>query len=158
MSADLSTNTQTHESSMRTAKTTPLLFVPRHIRGREIRRQIHGAGAIGEFNAALAVWITKIVGTMYCAYVFTLIAFVALPAALLQGSPTVLVNWLSSNFLQLVLLPIILVGQNVISRAQDARAEADHETLTALHELAKLQIDILEGQNEILELLKRKAA
>ena len=95
---------------------------------------------------------------MYCAYAFAVIAFVALPAALQQGSPTVLVNWLSSNFLQLVLLPIILVGQNVISRAQDARAEADHETLTALHELSKLQIDILKGQNEILELLKRKAS
>lgn len=94
---------------------------------------------------------------MYCAYVFTLIELVALPAALQQGSPTALVNWLSSNFLQLVLQPIILVGQNVISRAQDARAEADHETLTALHELSKLQIDILRGQNEIIELLKQKA-
>ncbi|HEV8670556.1 MAG TPA: hypothetical protein VGS01_07450 [Candidatus Limnocylindria bacterium] len=157
MSADTSANTQTHETSMHTAKTTPLLFVPRHIRGRDIRQQVHGTSAIGGFNAAVAVFITKVVGTMYCAYVFTLIAFVALPAALQQGSPTVLVNWLSSNFLQLVLLPIILVGQNVISRAQDARADADHETLTALHELAKLQIDILEGQNKILELLKQKA-
>jgi hypothetical protein len=46
----------------------------------------------------------------------------------------------------------------VISKAQDARAEADHETLTALHELSKLQIDILHGQNEILDLLKQKVA
>ncbi|TME76878.1 MAG: hypothetical protein E6I19_00560 [Chloroflexi bacterium] len=113
---------------------------------------------MGGFNAAVAVLVTKVVGTMYCAYAFTLIALVALPAALAQGSPTVLVNWLSSNFLQLVLLPIILVGQSVISKAQDARAEADHETLTALHELSKLQIDILHGQNEILDLLKQKAA
>jgi hypothetical protein len=146
-----------HERAMDTARKTPLLFIPRHIGRPEIRRDVHGAGAMGGFNAAVAVWITKVVGTMYCAYLFALIAFVALPAALQQGSPTVLVNWLSSNFLQLVLLPIILVGQNVISRAQDARAEADHETLTALHELAKLQIDILEGQNKILELLKQKA-
>ena len=129
MSADTSANAQTHETSMHTAKTAPLLFVPRHIRGRDIRQQVHGTSAIGAFNAAVAVLITKVVGTMYCAYVFTLIAFVALPAALQQGSPTVLVNWLSSNFLQLVLLPIILVGQNVISRAQDARADADLELL-----------------------------
>ena len=40
---------------------------------------------------------------------------------------------LSQSFLQLVLLPIIIVGQNVISASQDARAEADHETLTVLH-------------------------
>ncbi|TME93127.1 MAG: hypothetical protein E6I40_10195 [Chloroflexi bacterium] len=91
---------------------------------------------------------------MYCAYAFTLLALVALPAAIEQGSPTVIVNWLSSNFLQLVLLPIIIVGQNVISAAQDARAEADHETLTALHQMSKQQIEILEGQNKILDLLK----
>jgi hypothetical protein len=118
--------------------------------------QIHGAGAIGRFNAAVAVKVTRVVGTMYCAYVFTVIALVALPAAIEQGSPTVLVNWLSSNFLQLVLLPIIIVGQNVISAAQDARAEADHETLTALHELAKQQIQILEGQNKILDVLRER--
>jgi hypothetical protein len=113
---------------------------------------------MGRFNAAVAVRITRIVGTMYCAYVFTLVALVALPAAIQQGSATVLVNWLSSNFLQLVLLPIIIVGQNVISAAQDARAEADHETLTALHTMSRQQLAILEGQNEILELLKRKVA
>jgi len=157
MSSEDTSEDRAHEIAMNAAKTTPLLFIPRHILKRDIRRQVHGASAIGGFNAAVAVWITKLVGTMYCAYLFTLIALVALPAALQQGSATVLVNWLSSNFLQLVLLPIILVGQNVISRAQDARAEADHETLTALHELAKLQIDILRGQNEILEILRRKA-
>ena len=118
--------------------------------------QVHGAGVLGRFNAAVAVRITKIVGTMYCAYAFTLLALVALPAAIEQGSPTVIVNWLSSNFLQLVLLPIIIVGQNVISAAQDARAEADHETLTALHQMSKQQIEILEGQNKILDLLKPK--
>ena len=157
MTADRSTDRKTHERAMDEARKTPLLFIPRHIRNVEIQRQVHGTTAIGGFNAAVAVLVTKVVGTMYCAYAFTLIALVALPAALAQGSPTVLVNWLSSNFLQLVLLPIILVGQSVISKAQDARAEADHETLTALHELSKLQIDILHGQNEILDLLKRKA-
>jgi hypothetical protein len=55
-------------------------------------------------------------------------------------------------------LPIINVGQNVISAAQDARAEADHETLTALHQMSRQQIRIFEGQNEILDLLKRKVA
>src|SRR5438132_7710276 len=113
---------------------------------------------MGRLNAALAVRITRVVGTMYCAYAFTLLALIALPAAIQQGSPTVLVNWLSSNFLQLVLLPIIIVGQNVISTAQDARAEADHETLTALHTMSKQQINILEGQNEILELLRKRAS
>ena len=140
-----------------TDMTNPLVHVPRLVRIDEIRARVHGTGPMGRLNAALAVGITRIVGTMYCAYVFTLIALVALPAAIQQGSPTVIVNWLSSNFLQLVLLPIIIVGQNVISAAQDARAAADHETLTALHQMSIQQIDILEGQNQILDLLRQKA-
>jgi len=127
---------------------SPEAHVHRMVQTQHVLAKVHGAGALGRFNAAIAVRITRIVGTMYCAYVFTLIALIALPAAIQQGSPTVLVNWLSSNFLQLVLLPIIIVGQNVISTAQDARAEADHETLTALHTMSKQQINILEGQND----------
>jgi hypothetical protein len=130
---------------------------PRLVLTSHVLSTVHGASAIGRLNAEVAVRITRIVGTMYCAYAFTLIALVALPAAIEQGSPTVLVNWLSSNFLQLVLLPIIIVGQNVISAAQDARAEADHETLTALHTMSQQQLQILEGQNEILDLLRRRA-
>lgn len=156
MTVDTGTNAQGHQAAMARARTAPQLHVPRLVRNAQISTQVHGRSVIGRFNAAVAVRITKIVGTMYCAYAFTLIALVALPAAIAQGSPTVLVNWLSSNFLQLVLLPIIIVGQNVISAAQDARAEADHETLTALHQLAKQQIEILAGQNQILELIKQK--
>lgn len=158
MTVDTGTGISAHQTAMDTARKDPGRHVPRLVRGATIRTQVHGAGAVGRFNAAVAVRITRVVGTMYCAYVFTVIALVALPAAIEQGSPTVLVNWLSSNFLQLVLLPIIIVGQNVISAAQDSRAEADHETLTALHEMAKHQIEILEGQNQILDLLKSKVA
>jgi hypothetical protein len=141
-----------------TNATSPLTHVPRLVLAEQIHALVHGTSRMGRFNAAVAVRITKVVGTMYCAYVFTLVALVALPAAIQQGSVTVLVNWLSSNFLQLVLLPIIIVGQNVISAAQDARAEADHETLTALHQMSKQQLKILEGQNEILDLLRQKAS
>jgi len=135
----------------------PQAHVPRLVLSGQVHARIHGTGPFGRLNAAIAVRITRIVGTMYCAYVFTVIALFALPAAIEQGSPTVLVNWLSSNFLQLVLLPIIIVGQNVISAAQDARAEADHETLTALHQMSAQQIQILNGQNQILDLLREKA-
>ena len=135
----------------------PQAHVPRLVLSEQVHARIHGTGTFGRLNAAIAVRITRIVGTMYCAYVFTVIALFALPAAIEQGSPTVLVNWLSSNFLQLVLLPIIIVGQNVISAAQDARAEADHETLTAIHQMSAQQIQILNGQNEILDLLRKRA-
>jgi hypothetical protein len=140
-----------------TQMTSPQAHVPRLVLTEQIHARVHGSGPLGRLNASIAVGITKIVGTMYCAYVFTVIALVALPAAIEQGSPTVLVNWLSSNFLQLVLLPIIIVGQKVISAAQDARAEADHETLTALHRMSAQQIEILNGQNQILDLLRKRA-
>ncbi|HLV98713.1 MAG TPA: hypothetical protein VKT82_08560 [Ktedonobacterales bacterium] len=149
---------EAHEKALEVARTSPALHVPRHVRKEQIHAQVHGSGPIGRANAWVAVRITKIVGTMYCAYIFTIIAVVALPSAIQQGSPTVLVNWVSSNFLQLVLLPIIIVGQNVISAAQDARAEADHETLTALNQMNIQQLEILKTQQEILELLKGKAS
>jgi hypothetical protein len=66
------------------------------------------------------------------------------------------VNWLAQSFLQLILLPIIIVGQQIISKAQDARAEADHETLLVLHGINVHQLEILEQQHEILELLTEK--
>lgn len=146
-----------HRRALEAARRAPMLHVPRHVRNAQVAAQLHGSGRMGRANAWLAVRITKSVGTMYCAYLFTAIALVALPSAIHQGSPTVLVNWLSSNFLQLVLLPIIIVGQNVISAAQDARAAADHETLTALHQMSVQELQILQNQEEILELLKSKA-
>ena len=156
MIANPETDAQRREATLLAARKAPHLHIPRFVGGAQVRSSIHGAGLLGRVNASVAVWITKIVGTMYCAYVFAALTLFALPAAIEQGSMTVLVNWLSANFLQLVLLPIIIVGQNVISAAQDARAEADHETLTALHAMGHQQIEILEGQNKILDLLARR--
>jgi len=145
-----------HEHSLSAARQSPTRHVPRHVKQEDIAAKVHGSGPMGRFNSWIALRITKVVGTMYCAYVFTVLAFVALPSAIQQGSPTVLVNWLSSNFLQLVLLPIIIVGQNLISTAQDARAEADHETLTALHVRNVQQLEILNNQQQILDMLKNR--
>ena len=77
---------------------------------------------IARFNTWLAVKVTKGVGTMWCAYAFAALALVSLPAAILSGNPVVLVSWISQTFLQLVLLSIIIVGQNVLAAASDKRA------------------------------------
>jgi hypothetical protein len=150
-------NEAIHKQALERAREAPTQHVPRHVGREQVLTKVHGSSAVGRANSWLAVRVTRVVGTMYCAYVFTVIALVALPSAIQQGSPTILVNWVSSNFLQLVLLPIIIVGQNVISAAQDARAEADHETLTALHRMNVQQLQILETQEQILELLRSKA-
>jgi len=107
------------------------------------RSAVHGGGAAGAINKWLAVKITKAVGTMWCAYVFALLALVSLPAALESRSPVIIVQWISTIFLQLVLLSIIIVGQQVLAEASDQRAEADHETLQLLHQINVTQLQIL---------------
>src|ERR1035441_3681456 len=80
----------------------------------------HGGG----INGKIALGITALVGTMLCAYVFGIIALVSLPAAIASGSVIVIVSWVAQTFLQLVLLAVILVGQNVQGRAADTQALA----------------------------------
>ena len=138
-------------------RSAAIAHVPRLITKHQARVAVHGASVVGRFNSRLAVIITRAVGTMWAAYAFVLIALVSFPQALdafRRGDTLVGITWLSQSFLQLVLLPIIIVGQNVISAAQDARAEADHETLTALHTINVRQLQILEQQEKILESLK----
>ena len=69
---------------------------------------------------------------MWCAYAFALLAFVSLPSALRSGNLVTLVSWISQTFLQLVLLSIIIVGQNVLGAAADRRAEATYEDADAV--------------------------
>jgi len=146
-----------HRAALDSVKLNPATFVPRLVTSRHGRRAVHGTNAVGQFNNRVAVTITRLVGTMWAAYLFCLIALVSFPQALqalFRGDRVTAISWLSQSFLQLVLLPIIIVGQNVISASQDARAEADHETLTALHTMNVRQLQLLEQQREILELLK----
>ena len=75
-------------------------------------------------NSYLAVKITGAVGTMWCAYLFALLALLSLPEVLSSGSLKDLVAWIAQTFLQLVLLSIIIVGQNISQVAADKRAEA----------------------------------
>jgi hypothetical protein len=155
-----------HRVDYQAAKDAPMEHKPRLITSRSVAPTIHGAGAIGRFNSWLAVHITRGVGTMWAAYLFVLIGLVSLPQALkafLAGDTVVGIAWLSQSFLQLVLLPIIIVGQNVISASQDARAEADHITLSTLHAINVQQLKMLEQQQamlkqqrEILDLLQKR--
>ena len=129
---------------------------PRLVRSRDVHEKVHGGGAMGGFNSRLAVGITSRVGTMWTAYLFALLALISLPAAIASHDVIVIVAWIAQTFLQLVLLPIIIVGQNVIQAANDARAEADHETLTAVHRLTREVHSINLTQTRILEELRGK--
>jgi hypothetical protein len=107
------------------------------------------------FSNKFAVWIATHVGSMYCFYLFNLLAFLSAKAAFETHNLVPIVNWVSSNWIQLVLLPAIMVAQNVAQQASDAKAEADHVTLTYLANLQDEQMSELKNQTEILQFLKK---
>jgi hypothetical protein len=115
----------------------------------------HGSVA-ARFNSWFAVKVTNGVGTMWCAYIFAAVACVSLPAAIRSHSAVVLVSWISQTFLQLVLLSVIIVGQNVLAAAADKRSEETYRDADAvLHEAVKIQ-DHLMAQDTVLEELVDK--
>ena len=63
---------------------------------------------------------------MWCAYVFAVIALIGLPPALRPGGEGI-IAWIAQTFLQLVLLSVIMVGQNVQSVASDLRSQHTYE-------------------------------
>jgi hypothetical protein len=92
---------------------------------------------VARFNNKVGLGITRSVGTMWCAYVFAVLSLVSLPAALMSGSALVIVSWIAQTFLQLVLLPVIIVGQNIQAAASDDRAAATYKDAGAILEEAK---------------------
>lgn len=72
------------------------------------------AKIMNNFNNKLALIITKAVSTVWCAYIFAILALIALPSAI-KGGTLALVQWLSQTFIQLVMLSLIMVGQNLMS-------------------------------------------
>ena len=91
-------------------------------------------------NDRIGLGITKRVGSMWAAYVFAILTLVSLPAAIASGSPIVIVAWIAQTFLQLVLLPVIIVGQNLQASESEKRAIATYEDAGAiLHEAKQIQ-------------------
>lgn len=92
---------------------------------------------VNRINRKVGLGITTSVGTMWCAYAFALIALVSLPAAIASHDPIIIIAWIAQTFLQLVLLPVIIVGQNIQAAASDSRAAATYEDAGAILEEAK---------------------
>jgi len=98
---------------------------PRNINEVHSREQKEGG-----INTAIAVALTKGVGSMWTAYSFAFLALIGLLAILNLLSPMValLIAWASQTLIQLVLLPVIMVGQNVLGRKQELLANEQYET------------------------------
>ena len=108
------------------------------------------------FNSWLAVKITSIVGTMWCAYAFAILALISLPQAIQSGT-SALISWIAQTFLQLVLLSIIMVGQKVAAEASDHQLQQTYMDAEALlqisdnmHELLKQNTMLTEQINQLV--------
>jgi hypothetical protein len=108
------------------------------------------------FNGKIALALTTVVGTMWCAYAFSVLAFFALPSAISSGSVLQLIQWLSQTFIQLVMLSVIMVGQNILGRASDKRAEMTYKDADAtFHEASQIQAHLIEQDHAIDSLLEK---
>ena len=114
---------------------------------------------VNRINRRIGLGITTSVGTMWCAYAFAIIALVSLPAAIMSNSPIVIIAWIAQTFLQLVLLPVIIVGQNIQAAAADARSSATYEDAGAILEEAKqIQLHLAAQDMAIAGLLEKLQA
>ena len=100
------------------------------------------------FNNWLALKITSVVGTMWCAYAFAILALISLPEALKSGT-SALIAWIAQTFLQLVLLSIIMVGQKVASKKSDQQLDQTYQDAEALLQITDDMHKLLK-QNTLL--------
>ena len=98
----------------------------------------------------LALWITGHVGSMNCFFLFNVLALLSLPATLKLAGIHInslyttlpaffltfgwiyLITWICQNYIQLVALPAIIVGQNLQNAAADARAAKTFEDVESV--------------------------
>jgi len=99
-------------------------------------------------NAKIAVFLTNIVGSMWCAYVFAIIALIGLPPALKPGGEGI-IAWIAQTFLQLVLLSVIMVGQNVQSVASDVRSQHTYDDTVEI--LDRLDVHTAGGLKDLAD-------
>jgi uncharacterized membrane protein len=128
-------------------RSAPHLHVPALV----LQKHIHGEGVLDRIADA----VNKLIGSMYLFVLVTLGIVAWLFAGNVVGfdkTPWPLLLTIL-NLPQLSIMISLQVSANRAQLASDARALADHETLTALHEMGKRQIEILEAQNKILDKL-----
>lgn len=115
------------------------------------------------FLERFAIFMTRRIGSMGF-FIFLLIWTIAWLSWNIFGpiesrfdpAPAFVVWLFVSNILQLIFLPLIMVGQNIESRSADARAEADFKINQKTEGEVEIIIAHLENQNELLlELVKK---
>jgi hypothetical protein len=129
------------------AQHRPKLVLSRHVRGTSILDKI--ADAVNTFCGSMYVFVFITVGVVAWLFLGNVVGFDKTPWPLLL---TIL------NLPQLSIMISLQVSANRAQAASDRRAIADHETLIALHEMARQQLDILNGQDRVLAMLDNFAS
>ena len=115
---------------------------------------LHNAERAAEgFNTKIAIALTNKVGTMWTAYIFTLLAIIGLFAILGLLNPIVvlLVAWTSQTLIQLVLLPVIMVGQNVLGRKAEIQSDEQFRTtMSTYHDIEQIMQHLSAQDSELL--------
>ena len=127
---------------------TSHLYAPRNVNALH-KAELAAAG----FNTRFAVALTQRVGTMWTAYTFAVLAIIGLFAILGVLTPlaAALVAWVSQTFIQLVLLPIIMVGQNVLGRKSELQADEQFNTTQkSYHDIEQMMLHLCAQDAELL--------
>ena len=106
-------------------------------------------------NGRIALALTTTVGTMWCAYAFALLALTVLPQAV-NGGLLTLIQWVSQTFIQLVMLSVIMVGQNILGKASDKRAEMTYRDADATLQQAEQIQAHLKAQDDAMNTMLEK--
>jgi uncharacterized membrane protein len=125
----------------------PRLVVSRDVRGEGILDRI--ADVVNKLIGSMWLFVGISTGIVVWLFAGNIVGFDKTPWPLLL---TLL------NLPQLSIMISLQVSANRAQSASDARAMADHATLVALHELSKKQVRILDGQNEVLDILRSAVA
>ncbi len=127
---------------------------PHQHQPRNVNRLHEAEQAASGFNTRLAVALTKGVGTMWTAYIFVVLAVIGLFGLLgwLNPFTFLLATWVSQQFLQLVLLPVIMVGQNVLGRKAELLADEQFRTtMSAYHDIEEIMQHLSAQDAELLK-------
>ncbi|MGH2510647.1 MAG: hypothetical protein ACRDHZ_25010 [Ktedonobacteraceae bacterium] len=115
---------------------------------------LHNAEQTAEgINTKIAIILTNSVGSMWTAYLFVVIAIVGLLAILgvFNALTALLVAWASQTLIQLVLLPVIMVGQNVLNRKAELQAEEQfNTTMSTYHDIEQVMQHLVAQDAELL--------
>jgi uncharacterized membrane protein len=138
-----------HAAEMARATQTPHLHEPRLVVSRDVageRVLDRIADFVNQLVGSMWLFVGITTGIVVWLFVGNIVGFDRTPWPLLL---TLL------NLPQLSIMISLQVSANRAQAASDARAMADHATLVALHGLARRQVEILDGQNQVLEILRR---